>query len=99
MTEPLLKAIGLTRRFGGLVAVNSLTASIATGQAVALIGPNGAGKTTVFNLLSGVERMTSGEVWFTGQNVSGLPPYVISRMGLARTFQVTSLLQMLNVRE
>ena len=97
MKQPILKTIGLTCRFGGLVAVNDLTISIEAGQTVGLIGPNGAGKTTVFNLLSGFTRASSGEAWFRGQNIIGMPPFDIARLGMARTFQVTSLLGMLSV--
>ena len=99
MTEPLLKTVGLVRRFGGLVAVDHLTVAIGAGQTVALIGPNGAGKTTVFNVLSGVLPATAGEVWFRGHDITGEPPFVIARMGMARTFQITSLLQTLDVRK
>ena len=99
MTDALLETVGLTRRFGGLVAVDDLSVSIGAGRIVALIGPNGAGKTTVFNLLSGIVPPTGGRVTFRGRDITGAPPFVVARLGMARTFQITSLLQMLDVRK
>jgi branched-chain amino acid transport system ATP-binding protein len=99
VSEALLQTIALTRRFGGLVAVERLSVSIGEGQTVALIGPNGAGKTTVFNVLSGIVPVSAGEVWFRGENITNLPPFTIARLGMARTFQITSLLQTLDVRK
>jgi branched-chain amino acid transport system ATP-binding protein len=83
----LLSVNGATRRFGGLLAVDNVTASVNTGELVGLIGPNGAGKTTFFNLVSGFTPLTSGEVWFDGKRIDGLKPYEIARRGIGRTFQ------------
>jgi branched-chain amino acid transport system ATP-binding protein len=97
--QPLLRTRDLTRRFGGLTAVAQLTLSLWPGETVALIGPNGAGKTTAFNLLSGLTPPTEGEIWFRGVNVTRVPAFQIARMGMARTFQITSIIQGLNVRD
>jgi branched-chain amino acid transport system ATP-binding protein len=85
---PLLETAGLTRRFGGVLAVNRLDLTVAPGEVVGLIGPNGAGKTTVFNLIAGFHAPTSGSVRFKGESVVGLKPHAICRRGLARTFQL-----------
>lgn len=84
----LLEAKGLTKRFGGLVAVNNLSLNVEKGQIVALIGPNGAGKTTAFNMISGFYKPNEGQVFFDGQNITGLRPDQVCKLGLARTFQV-----------
>jgi branched-chain amino acid transport system ATP-binding protein len=83
----LLEVINVTRRFGGLTAVDSVTASVARGELVGLIGPNGAGKTTLFNLISGFTPVSSGEVRFKGQVITGLKPFDVARRGMGRTFQ------------
>jgi len=90
MSESLLRLNGLTRRFGGLVAVRNLSFEVKKGEIVGLIGPNGAGKTTAFNLITGTIPPSSGEVNFNGQKISGLPPSKVVVAGLARTFQSTS---------
>lgn len=77
----------LTKKFGGVMAVSSVSLSIPEGQIVGLIGPNGAGKTTFFNVISGVLRPTSGDFYFNEQQITGLKPYQITRLGIARTFQ------------
>jgi branched-chain amino acid transport system ATP-binding protein len=84
---PLLALRGLTRRFGGLVAVQDVDADIHRGELVGLIGPNGAGKTTLFNLISGVTAPSAGTVMFEGQPLAGLRPYQVARLGIGRTFQ------------
>ncbi len=83
----LLDAKGVTKRFGGLVAVNSIDFSIEANSIVSLIGPNGAGKTTFFNMLAGLYTPTSGQVLFDGKDITGKKPHVITRLGVARTFQ------------
>jgi len=85
---PLLEVAGLTRRFGGLVAVNGLDLSVSRGEIVGLIGPNGAGKTTAFHLIAGFYAPSAGSVRFKGEPVVGLKPHAICRRGLARTFQL-----------
>lgn len=82
-----LELQGLTRRFGGLVAVNDVSLTVEEGQIYSLIGPNGAGKTTIFNLISAVLRPTSGRILFQGQDLAGLPMHALARLGIARTFQ------------
>jgi branched-chain amino acid transport system ATP-binding protein len=84
----LLTVEGITKHFGGLVAVHDLSLSVAPGQIVALIGPNGAGKTTAFNLISGFYKPDTGRVTFNCQNITGLRPDQICKLGLTRTFQV-----------
>jgi branched-chain amino acid transport system ATP-binding protein len=83
----LIEISNLTRRFGGLVAVDGVSTSVAPGELVGLIGPNGAGKTTLFNLISGFTRPTSGTVRFKGEPIDRLKPHAIAARGLARTFQ------------
>jgi branched-chain amino acid transport system ATP-binding protein len=84
----LLEVHGLSKRFGGLVAVNGLSFTLAQGEVLGLIGPNGAGKTTAFHLLSGFLRPDVGEVHFRGEDLVGLKPHAICRLGIARTFQI-----------
>jgi branched-chain amino acid transport system ATP-binding protein len=83
----LLVARGITKRFGGLVAVNSVDFTIEERSIVSLIGPNGAGKTTFFNMIAGLYTPTAGKVMFQGTEISGRKPHVITRLGIARTFQ------------
>jgi branched-chain amino acid transport system ATP-binding protein len=87
MAAPLLSLRRVTRRFGGLTAVDTVSADILQGELVGLIGPNGAGKTTLFNLISGVTPPSSGEVAFEGHVISGLRPFEVARLGVGRTFQ------------
>jgi branched-chain amino acid transport system ATP-binding protein len=97
--DAILRTDKATIRFGGLVAVNSLDMNVRPGEIYGLIGPNGAGKTTVFNLLTGVYKPTSGEIYFQGQRVDGLRPYQISRRGVSRTFQNIRLFPGMTVLE
>jgi branched-chain amino acid transport system ATP-binding protein len=85
---PLLALKGVSRRFGGLMAVSGVTLDINPGTITGLIGPNGAGKTTLVNLISGGLKPSSGEIVFKSQRIDGLPPHKISRLGIARTFQI-----------
>jgi ABC-type branched-subunit amino acid transport system ATPase component len=95
----LLEVKDLTKRFGGLVAVDSLTFKIEPGQTVSIIGPNGAGKTTVFNLITGFDRPTRGEIIFDGASLVGKKPHEIALAGIGRTFQVVKPLHGLTVFE
>ena len=83
----LLAINGLTKRFGGLVAVRDMEMRLAPGELVSVIGPNGAGKTTLFNLISGQDRPDGGSIVLAGAEVAGRPPEWIAALGLARTFQ------------
>jgi branched-chain amino acid transport system ATP-binding protein len=92
VADPLLRVENLTRRFGGLVATDNLSLEVVPGELHAIIGPNGAGKTTLISQLTGQLMPNSGAVHFAGQDITGLPPYRRSGLGLARSFQITSLL-------
>ena len=93
MAEPLLRIEGLIKRFGGIVATDNLSLDIAPGELHAIIGPNGAGKTTLISQLIGQLRPTAGTIRFSGQDVTYLPAWKRSHLGLARSFQITSLLR------
>jgi branched-chain amino acid transport system ATP-binding protein len=96
---PLLECRGLTRRFGGLVAVDAVDMAIEPGEVRAVIGPNGAGKSTLFNLITGVLPPTDGDIVFAGERITGLPVHRIIQKGVARTFQLTHLFPALTARE
>src|ERR671934_1732811 len=83
----ILEANGVTKRFGGLVAVNNIDFALEERSISSLIGPNGAGKTTFFNMVAGLYTPTSGEVRFAGTSLVGMKPHTITRLGIARTFQ------------
>ena len=85
--EPILTVDALTKRFGGLTAVDQVTFQIGKGEVFSLIGPNGAGKTTLFNSITGIYSPTSGTVVFEGKNITGLKPYRVAELGIGRTFQ------------
>jgi branched-chain amino acid transport system ATP-binding protein len=91
MAEPLLAARGLTRRFGGLVATDGVDLAVLEGEVHALIGPNGAGKTTLIGELTGEIEPDAGSVLFAGADITGLSADRRARLGLARSFQITSL--------
>ena len=95
----LLSLDHITKRFGGLTAVNRVSFSVDEGQVVGLIGPNGAGKTTVFNLITGNYRPDEGTVLFQEQAIGGLSPHRIVMLGIARTFQTIRLFQNMSVVE
>jgi branched-chain amino acid transport system permease protein len=97
--SPVLQIRGLTRRFGGLTAVDHFDVEVNEGEIVSLVGPNGAGKTTVFNLISGVLRPTDGSVRLRGRELVGEPAHRITRHGVARTFQNIRVFPQLTVRE
>ena len=88
---PILEGKGVTKYFGGLAAVSDVDFSVEQGEALGLIGPNGAGKTTLFNLISAALTTKSGTIRFKGKNITGLKPYKICRMGIARTFQIVKV--------
>src|SRR5688572_21236562 len=95
----LLEVKGLTKRFGGLVAVDTLTFDVAPSQIFSIIGPNGAGKTTVFNLITGVYEIDEGDLVFDNTSLVGLKPNHITRAGIARTFQAVRLFPAMTVME
>ena len=87
MSEKLLELKNTTIKFGGITALNEVNFHVNRGEICALIGPNGAGKTTVFNVVTGVYPITSGEILFKGENLAGKKRHQVTKMGLARTFQ------------
>ena len=95
----ILETEHLTREFGGVIAVNDVDFHVEKGLVTGLIGPNGAGKTTLFNQITGMDKPTSGRIIFDGQDITGLPAWKISRMGIARTFQNIRLYKELTVVE
>ncbi len=95
----LVDAQNVTMQFGGLKAVNDVTMNIDEGEIVALIGPNGAGKTTFFNMLTGIYTPTGGKLTFKGGVVGGMKPHLITRLGIARTFQNIRLFQNMTALE
>jgi branched-chain amino acid transport system ATP-binding protein len=94
-----LRTIGLRKHFGGVMAVDGVDLSVPVGDLRAIIGPNGAGKTTLFNLITGDVPHDSGQIYLAGEEVSGLPPHVLCRRGIGRTFQITSIFRRLTVLE
>ena len=86
MRAPLLACAALTRRFGGLVALDRVDFAVAEGEIVGLIGPNGSGKTTLFNVVTGIYAPDDGAITFAGADVTGARPQAVYRAGIARTF-------------
>ena len=99
MVTPVLSLRGVTKRFGGLVAVNAMDFDVSEREVVGLLGPNGSGKSTTLNLVSGALPLTSGHTSLWGNRISGLPAQDINRKGVSRTFQLVRLLPSMNVRE
>jgi branched-chain amino acid transport system ATP-binding protein len=97
MSTPLLRVEDVTKVFGGLTAVNSVTLEMESGEILGLIGPNGAGKTTLFNIISGAFPPTSGEIYFDGKNITNLPSYKTCQLGISRTFQIAKPFAKLSV--
>ena len=95
----LMRASGLVRRFGGLVAVNEVSLSVGEGKILGLIGPNGAGKTSLFNILSGQLKPDAGTVHLAGQDITGASAAACARAGIGRTFQIVKPLTSLTVHE
>src|ERR1700744_4346302 len=93
MAEPLLRVDNLVRRFGGITATDNLSLEVAKGELHAIIGPNGAGKTTLITQLTGQLQPNSGSIHFGGRDITRMPAYKRSALGLARSFQITSLLK------
>jgi branched-chain amino acid transport system ATP-binding protein len=99
MSPPLLAVSGLTRRFGGLLAVDGVGLNVARGQIVGLLGPNGSGKTTVLNLISGALAPDDGTIALDGTPIAGLAAHRIARLGVARTFQLVRVLGSMTCQE
>ena len=99
MAEALLQVDQVTKRFGGLVAVDRASLAAETGRITALIGPNGAGKTTLFSIISGFLPPTEGRIRYQGIDVTGEPPHRLARRGIARTFQIVQPFSALTVGE
>lgn len=99
MTQPILQVSHLTKRFGGVSAILDVSLDVFPNETLAIIGPNGAGKTTFYNMLSGRMMPTSGQIVFEGQDITGLPPHRISRMGVSRSFQINNIFNEMSVRE
>jgi branched-chain amino acid transport system ATP-binding protein len=97
MSLPILELKGLTKRFGGLTAVNNVSFRVAEGGISGLIGPNGAGKTTIFNLITGVYKVTEGSIQFRGTPITNREPFAIASRGITRTFQNIRLFKNLSV--
>ena len=99
MSAPLLEVKNMTRRFGGLLAVNNVSFVAREGEILSVIGPNGAGKSTLFKLVSSFLRPTRGEALLRGRRVSGIRPHAAARMGVVRTFQETTVFRGMSVRD
>lgn len=97
--KSMLEVANLTKKFGGLVAVNDVTLDVKQGEIVGLIGANGAGKTTLFNMIAGVFEPTSGKVLFNGKEIQGMSPNKICQMGIGRTYQIVKPFRNLTVLE
>jgi ABC-type branched-subunit amino acid transport system ATPase component len=97
--QPILEARGISKRFGGLAALDGVDLSIERGEILGVLGPNGAGKTTFVNCITGLDKPTEGTVLFKGQDITRLPGFVIGRLGMARTFQVVKPFKQLTVRD
>jgi neutral amino acid transport system ATP-binding protein len=95
----MLQIRDLTRRFGGVTAVNGVSLDVEQGRIAGLIGPNGSGKTTLFNLITGFVRPDAGTVAFMGRSITGLPPDQVNRRGIGRTFQLARIFPRLTVFE
>jgi len=95
----ILRTENLTKKFGGIVAVDHVNLRVKRGTCHAIIGPNGAGKSTLFNLISGVLKPTQGKVFFEDRDITGLPPYKVTELGIGRSFQIYNLFPNLTALE
>ncbi len=95
----LLKLDGVTKRFGGLIAVNSVDLVVEEGEKLGIVGPNGSGKTTLYNLISGVYMPDEGRIFFEGKEITKMPPHERTKLGIARTFQIPRPFGSATVRE
>jgi len=95
----ILRAENVTKKFGGVVALNGCTVYLEEGRIYGLIGPNGSGKSTFFNVISGIYRPDGGSVYFRGEDITGLKPHEVARRGIGRVFQITRVFQGMTVLE
>jgi branched-chain amino acid transport system ATP-binding protein len=95
----MLRVCGLSKRFGGFLAVNQVSFEVKAGEILGLIGPNGSGKSTTFNLIAGMLRPTSGSILFNGKELGGLPAHRICHLGVGRTFQIPRPFRKLSILE
>ena len=98
-TKPQLELRQVTKRFGGVAAVDGVTFEVAKGDIVGIIGPNGAGKTTLLNCISGLYRLDGGDIRWDGASISGMAPHRVARLGIGRTFQIVRPFGSMTVRE
>jgi branched-chain amino acid transport system ATP-binding protein len=98
-TTALLELKGVTKRFGGVAALNGVSASVSKGEILGVIGPNGAGKTTLLNCISGVYKPDAGDISWQGQSIKGMRPHRVARLGIGRTFQIVKPFGSMTVRE
>jgi ABC-type branched-subunit amino acid transport system ATPase component len=98
-TGTILDVRNVSKRFGGIQAVNDASLQIEPGKVTGVIGPNGSGKSTIFNIITGLERPDSGQIIYKGTNIAGKQPHAINRMGMGRTFQLTRLFGTMTVLE
>ena len=97
--SPILQVKDLTKRYGGLTAVNDVSFDVEPNEILSVIGPNGAGKSTIFKLISSFVKPTRGEVTFNGEVISGLAPHTVARKGVVRTFQETTIFKGMTARD
>lgn len=98
-TDIILQARNVSKRFGGIQAVDNASLQVGRGKITGVIGPNGSGKSTMFNLITGLEKPDSGQIVYKGQNIAGKPSHIVNRMGMGRTFQLTRLFGTMTVLE
>jgi len=99
MAEPVLRVERAFKRFGGLLAVDNASLAVEAGRITALIGPNGAGKTTLFSIISGFMPPSEGHIFHRGADITGMPPHLVARRGIVRTFQIVQPFAGLTVHE
>ena len=93
----VLELKGVTKKFGGLVAVDNISLDVQKGEVFSIIGPNGAGKSTLFNCINGLYKVSAGSVWLKGEEITGVKPHVVAKKGLSRTFQNLELFSKMSV--
>ena len=98
-TAAQLELRGVTKRFGGVAALDGVTFEVAKGEIVGIIGPNGAGKTTLLNCISGVHRLDGGDIRWQGASIAGMAPHRVAKLGIGRTFQIVRPFGSMTVRE